>query len=214
MGAETVNPYRRGSEIRMAVQRTRRNAAQNRIMKGVDGMRQDARGLTLIELVVTLAVASVLLGIGVPSFQKLQRSMRAASAIHLVTTALATARISAVTRRMPVSVCPSLDGERCHGTTAWENGWIVFADPKRHTQPASSDAILHRFDPLRRGMALRSTAGRTLIRYHPSGMASGSNLSIRLCSTQEQRHLGSVIVNNAGRARTERHDNTACPFAP
>ena len=214
MGADTGNPYPPESGNRMTVQRARRDAPRSPEKKGVVGMRQEARGLTLIELVVTLAVASVLLGIGVPSFQKLQRGMRADTTFHLLTTALATARISAVSRRVPVSVCPSLDGERCHGTTAWEHGWIVFADPGRQTQPPSVDSILHRFDALRGGMALHSTAGRTLIRFHPSGMASGSNLSIRLCTTREQRHLGSVIVNNAGRARTERYENAACPFVP
>ncbi|KGM50983.1 hypothetical protein N792_12990 [Lysobacter concretionis Ko07 = DSM 16239] len=177
-------------------------------------MRQEARGFTLIELMVTLAVMAVLLGIGVPSFQRLQQSTRTTTAFHLLTTSLALARLSAVKSNAPVSVCPSRDGRHCRGDSVWDDGWIVFADPARAKQPASVDAVLHRFDRVGPRLALRSTAGRTLVRFHPSGMAYGSNLSVRLCSTRDRTHLGSVIVNNAGRPRSERHDGIPCPFAP
>lgn len=177
-------------------------------------MRQEARGFTLIELMVTVAVMAVLLGVGVPSFQRLQQSTRTAAAFHLLTTSLALARMAAVKQHAPVSVCPSSDGRYCRGDTTWEEGWIVFADPARAKQPASEDAVLQRFDRVGPGLALRSTTGRTLVRFQPSGMALGSNLSIRLCSTKDDSHLGSVIVNNAGRPRSERQDGTPCPFAP
>jgi type IV fimbrial biogenesis protein FimT len=157
---------------------------------------------------------AVLMGIGVPSFQRLQQSTRVATSFHLLTTSLALARMAAVKNHAPVSVCPSSDGRYCRGDTLWDDGWIVFADPTRAKQPASADAVLHRFDRASPGIALRSTAGRTLVRFHPSGMAHGSNLSVRLCSTKDGTHLGSVIVNNAGRPRSERHDGTPCPFVP
>ena len=175
-------------------------------------MRQDAYGVTLIELLVAVTVMGILLGIAVPSFQNLQRGMRADTTFHLITTALGTARVTAVTRGVPVSLCPSADGIRCDRVTSWEQGWIVFDDAARTGQPLSGTEILHRFSALKGAMALRSTAGRTLVRFQPSGMASGSNISLRLCSANDGTHLGSVIVNNAGRARTERKQSVACPF--
>lgn len=175
-------------------------------------MRQEARGFTLIELMVTLAGMGVLLGIGVPSFQRLQQKTRIATSFHLLTTSLALARITAVRNHAPVSICPSSDGRWCRGDAVWDDGWIVFADPARAAQPASDDAVLQRFDRPGPGVSLRSTAGRTLVRFHPSGMAHGSNLSVRLCSTIDRTHLGSVIVNNAGRPRSERYEGVPCPF--
>ncbi|WP_235318688.1 GspH/FimT family pseudopilin [Lysobacter sp. A03] len=176
-------------------------------------MRQDARGLTLLELLVAIAVMGVLLGVGVPSFKNLQRRMAADTTFHLITGALATARATAVTRGVPVSVCPSADGQRCDHHVFWEHGWIVFEDGGRGTQPASERAVLQRFGSLKGGITLRSTVGRTMLRFQPSGMSSGSNISLRLCSGSDDTHLGSVVVNNAGRARTERKQNEACPFA-
>ncbi|QOW25345.1 GspH/FimT family pseudopilin [Lysobacter sp. H23M47] len=176
-------------------------------------MRQDARGLTLLELLVAIAVMGVMLGVGVPSFQSLQRRMRADTTFHMITSALATARATAVTRGVPVSLCPSADGLRCDRHTAWEKGWIVFEDADRASQPAADSAVMQRFGSLKGGVVLRSTAGRTLLRFQPSGMSAGSNLSLRLCSEGDSTYLGSVVVNNAGRARTERKENESCPFA-
>ncbi|MGV8942084.1 MAG: GspH/FimT family pseudopilin [Lysobacter sp.] len=176
-------------------------------------MRQEARGFTLVELVVTLAVMTVLLGIGVPSFQRLQQGTRTATTFHLLTTSLALARMAAVKNHTPVSVCPSSDGRYCRGDTVWEDGWIVYSDPTRAKQPVSADAVLHSFDRVGPGLALRSTIGRTLVRFHSNGMAHGSNLSVRLCSTKDNTHLGSIIVNNAGRPRSKRYNDTPCPFA-
>ena len=184
-----------------------------RIMKGVDDMRQEARGVTLIELLVAVAVMAVLLGIGVPSFQRLQQSMHATTTFHLVTTSMALARMTAVKHHAPVSICPSRDGRYCRDDTVWDDGWIVYADPGRAKQPESVDAVLHRFDRVGPGLTLRSTSRRTLVRFQRSGMAHGSNVSVRLCSRSAGTHLGSVIMNNAGRPRTVRNANTPCPYA-
>lgn len=176
-------------------------------------MRQDAQGLTLLELLVAIAVMGVLLGIGVPSFQNLQRRMRADTTFNVLTASLAVARGTAVKIHSSVSVCPSSDGRFCRSDAVWDHGWIVFKDPARGKQPASADAILHRFERVSRGLAVRSTVGRTRVRYDASGMSRGSNVTIRFCSTSDHHHVGSVVVNNAGRPRTVRYHDAPCPFA-
>lgn len=177
-------------------------------------MRHVALGFTLIEAMTTLAVLAIILALGVPAFAGLRQRAGTANAFHLLTTSLAIARLTAVQRGMPISVCPSRDGLQCRNDVVWDEGWIVYADPTQSTQPATTDAILQRIDPIDSGLALRSTAGRTRVRFTPRGWASGSNLSARLCSTQDGRHLGSVIVNNAGRPRSERYLEKQCPYTP
>lgn len=212
MGADTANSYGPRATVRMNVQQGPRKAVRQPDQQGLDDMRQEAHGLTLLELLVAMAVMSVMLGIGVPSFQRLQQGSRTATTFHLMTTSLAFARMAAVKNHAPVSICPSRDGRSCRGNTIWDDGWIVYADPKRAKQPVSSDAVLHSVSRTRSGIALRSTAGRTIVRFQPNGMAHGTNLSIRLCSTSHGTHLGSVIVNNAGRPRSQRHGSLPCPF--
>src|SRR5690606_6837826 len=142
-----------------------------------------------------------------------QRSSES-GAYHLLTTSLAAARLRAVKDNAPVTVCPSADGHTCRGDGIWSDGWILYRDPGRNDQPPAMDAILQRFDRVGHALQLRSTSGRHRVRFLPSGWAYGSNLTIRLCRPGSGGFLGSVIVNNAGRPRTERQPaGSSCPFS-
>ena len=65
------------------------------------------RGFTLWELMTSLAVIGILLGIGVPSLMELQRNMAITSAANDLVSALLAARAEAVKRQVPVTVCAS-----------------------------------------------------------------------------------------------------------
>lgn len=180
------------------------------------GTRRDGTcpGFTLVELMAALAVAAVLLSVAVPAFTELQRRARAAGTYSDLTLSLAAARLLAVRLRHPVSLCPSPDGLRCADSTDWSRGWIVFSDPERDDQPADASAILRHGGSVAAPLVVRSTNGRKLVRFQPTGWAFGSNLSLRLCSRATGQLLGKVILNNAGRPRTEHleHTGTACPY--
>ncbi|MGQ4583794.1 GspH/FimT family pseudopilin [Lysobacter sp. F60174L2] len=178
-------------------------------------MRQEARGFTLIELMVTLVVLGTTLVLAAPSLSSLYRELNATAVYHQLTVSLAVARMGAVRRGQPVSVCPSRDGQRCSDDVVWDDGWIVFSDPQRNGQPVSVAAVLHHVERVGPGLALRSTGGRTLLRFAPDGWSHGSNVSIRLCREDKALLLGKVVVNVAGRSRTERTDGPLeCPFMP
>ena len=177
-------------------------------------MAQDARGFTLIEMMVVLAVLAVLVGVAAPAFAGLLRSAREAGAYHLLTTTLVSARMHAVTHGVPVTVCPSADGITCREDLVWEDGWIVYTDAGRHGQPQAREDVVQRLDGVGRGLALRSSPGRHRVRFTPLGWSYGSNVSIRLCDEREALLLGAVILNNAGRPRSEREDRLPCPYVP
>jgi type IV fimbrial biogenesis protein FimT len=86
------------------------------------------RGFTLIELIMTMTVAAILLAIGVPSFLYVTSSNRATSEINGLLGDLQFARGEAIKEGQTVTICSSTDGATCAGTTAWNNGWIVFSD--------------------------------------------------------------------------------------
>ena len=174
----------------------------------------NCRGFTLIEFLVATTLLAVLVGLGAPTLAHLQRSLRASDAMSRLTMAIATARIEAVRLNTPVTVCPSLDGRECSAGLGWERGFLVFADPDRTAQPAGESAVLQRFEALGHGLDARATAGRPYIRFQPSGWAAGTNASIRLCDRAARRFLGTVILNNAGRARVERPSAPLpCPYS-
>ncbi|MGY0556396.1 GspH/FimT family pseudopilin [Lysobacter sp. A421] len=176
-------------------------------------MKSVAKGFTLLELMVTLVLLAVALGVGLPALASVIERTRVASTYHLLTASLMAARTAAVTRSEPVTVCPSSNGMRCRGDQVWEDGWIIFVDSGRTGQPSGAASILRQIDAINGNLSLRTTSGRQRVRYLPSGRAYGSNASLRLCGHDDERLIGEVVVNNAGRARTQRATGyEPCPY--
>ncbi|GGZ54538.1 type 4 fimbrial biogenesis protein FimT [Lysobacter xinjiangensis] len=168
------------------------------------------RGLTLPELVITLAVLSIALGLGVPAARHVMDSVRATTSLHQLTASLAIAHNAAVTYRQPVTLCPSRDGASCLDGTDWSEGWIAYRDPLRQDAPATAADVLRRFDRQHPTLRLTTSTGRPRVRYLPNGSAAGTNASFRLCR-RSGALLGIVVVANSGRARRERPSaNAAC----
>ena len=85
------------------------------------------KGFTLLELMATIAVLAVLLGIGVPSFTEMVRNNRLSAQTNDFVAALNLARSEAVKRGLKVSVCPGVN-DTCSGATDWNAGILVFTD--------------------------------------------------------------------------------------
>lgn len=84
-----------------------------------------SRGFTLYELMVTLAVASVIISFGVPGFQSYVQNSRAVTHTNDLITALNLVRSEATRRRIPIDLCASDDGATCSGANDWSTGWIA-----------------------------------------------------------------------------------------
>lgn len=87
-----------------------------------------ARGFTLVELLVTMTVASILLAWGIPNLQLTLAANRLATQTNNFTTALALARSEAMQLGVPVTLCKSANGTSCAATGGYQQGWIVFAE--------------------------------------------------------------------------------------
>lgn len=86
-------------------------------------------GFTLVEVLITMAVAGILLSIAVPSFRYVTNSNRIAGEQNGLVGDLQFARAEAIKEGRTVTVCVSTDGNTCANTATWQSGWIVFSDP-------------------------------------------------------------------------------------
>ena len=165
--------------------------------------RGASQGVTLIEACIAMSVLAILTAIAIPSLHALQKRQQVRAAMHLITTQLSTARMTAVSHNTPVVVCPSNGGTRCRGDSNWNHGWLVFRDPDGNKQPDKPED-LYRSDPapLHPKLNILSSSGRRYMRYQATGLSYGSNLTLRVCFDGEL--VGSVVVNNAGRIRSTR----------
>lgn len=171
--------------------------------------RSRLHGFTLVEMMLAVAVLAILLGLAVPSLRDLQQRNRIAGAANELVAHINLARLHAVTRREITVMCPGTAASGCSGDNRWHRGWVVFRDPDRNGTPENERDVLRvgpRFDGL-----WADSAGRTRIRYQPSGASPGTNQTIKLCDPGSDRSRA-VIISNPGRPRVAAlPDHLACP---
>jgi type IV fimbrial biogenesis protein FimT len=91
-------------------------------------------GLTLLELMVAMAILSILLAIATPSLSAISEPQAVRGQVNAFLATLRYARSEAIRYRTPIVVCPSNNSESgtpsCSngGSDDWSKGWIVFVN--------------------------------------------------------------------------------------
>jgi type IV fimbrial biogenesis protein FimT len=87
-------------------------------------------GFTMVELLMTIAIAAIVAMLAIPSFQYVTNSNRVAAEVNGLLGDLQFARAEAIKEGQPVTVCMSKGGTTCDTTgSAWQSGWIVYSNP-------------------------------------------------------------------------------------
>ena len=105
--------------------------------RGHRTFRARSLGFTLVELMVTVSVLAVILGLAAPSFGALLASNRTSTVTNDLIGSLNLARSEAVRRAQPATLAASGSG-----ASGYSSGWTVFADADGDGAPqsASNDA--------------------------------------------------------------------------
>lgn len=151
-------------------------------------MKRYNKGFTLIELLVTLVIMTIIMAIGVPSFQTTISNSRLTTAINELSTSMNLARSEAIKRNRSVTI-------RKKDNVNWESGWIIFTDINADGSldgtgdatacDAGNECILKDHEALPNNLTLRpnNTVFNNFVRYTSSGMSSAGNVSFYLCDT-------------------------------
>ncbi len=166
------------------------------------GSAHQQRGVTLIEQIMVLAIIGVLISVATPSLRDLLTRNEMQTAQTDFIAALQHARSTAVTSGKRTLFCPSTDGAHCAPTTHWESGWLLGIDADHDNQPDGTPRYAGAGHVGK--LAIRSSVGRQVVRFHPDGSASGSNLTLLFCQPGAATSALSVVISNSGRVRGAR----------
>lgn len=183
--------------------------------------RVRVRGFTLIELVVTIAVAGILLAIAVPSYKSIVLNNRRASAVNDFVESLTYARGIAVSRRQNVVVCrsaqPTSSAPVCDTSTStnWNEGWVSFVDTNASGAFDTGEEIL-RTHEVSASLTLNgvSDTGSNMasrVSFQGSGVTSDTG-SVVYCDSRGWTTDARIITLTAGgRLQTFKRGDTGAP---
>jgi type IV fimbrial biogenesis protein FimT len=176
-----------------------------------------ARGISLVEMLISLSVMGTLASVATPSFVGILQSSRLSAASNEFLGALRLTRSEALRRGSRVAMCKSADGATCAETGGWEQGWIVFHDPNRNGAPDAGEDVIARGSPAGRRLLLTGNQPvAQLISFAPVGgprAASGAFLAgtVTLCERSADRAPArQIVMSSSGRVRVQQVTMDSC----
>ena len=162
-----------------------------------------ASGFSLVELMITLAIAVILLAVAVPSYQSLILDGRQNAIANELVLALTYAKSEAVKRGIVrVTVCSRATNTTCSDTTTWDNGWLVFVDNNANGTVDGADLVLQVYPALPGGSTLRAAA-RPRVTFRSTGSSAGFNDTLRLCDTRGTAKARGIVLSAQGRVKID-----------
>jgi type IV fimbrial biogenesis protein FimT len=166
-------------------------------------------------MLTVITIVSILMAIGVPSYQYVTSSNRISGEVNSLLGDLQYARAEAIKEGQTVSVCASTNLTTCSGTTTWQNGWIVFSDVNGSGAVDSpNDQVLRVQRAFSLGDTFNANNGMKFVTFNREGFALNLNnppitvtLHAAVPSTGSTRCLQITIV---GQLTTEAAGTGAC----
>ena len=171
---------------------------------------RSAGGYSLYELLMSLALAAIVLGVGLPSFGTLVADQRLRAQIDPLFHAIHRARKASITRRRAVTLCASDDGRQCAQSMDWSAGWILFVNDDRDEPPARDDDEtllgVHTGDP---GVAIAANRPAFTLR---STELRATNGTLVFCDRAGRVRPRALVVSYTGRPRVALADRRGRPY--
>src|SRR4051812_10223473 len=113
------------------------------VRAGCPPMNRRNGGFTLMELMVVLAIAATIVGLGAPSFNRFRLNARLTNSANDVLASLTTSRTESIKSQVIVSMCRSANPTAPAATCANSNiGWVSFRDLNGNCAHDAGEAVV------------------------------------------------------------------------
>lgn len=170
-------------------------------------------GFTLIEAMVTVAILTIVLSIGVPAMTAMIENYRLTAVTNELLTSIQFARTEAIRQRNRVTICSrAANGDVCDNATGWSSGWLIYLDDAPAANPtANANGLLRIASNLNTNNLTISGSSHAASYLSFSGNGgsiswngSPATITLTICSTSTALDSGNrareILVNAVGRA--------------
>lgn len=159
--------------------------------------RARVHGFTMIELVVTMTIASILMALAIPSVTTFIKNQRLTTATNSLVLSLNLARSEALKRDVAtgVTVCASSGAAACNGAT-WTGGWIVI-----DTSGGANAGVLSGVPSIGTHDTISEAAGQLQTTFQSNGTVTAA-ASFTICDDRGAAFAHSIDVGPTGRVLT------------
>ncbi|TVZ38376.1 type IV fimbrial biogenesis protein FimT [Alteromonadaceae bacterium 2753L.S.0a.02] len=170
------------------------------------------KGLTLIDLMISVSIFLIIVTIAIPAFNSLlKRNLQRESTqslIHLINFT----RLQAVETGVEAVMCPSADTIECESD--WNLPIMVFNDSDGDRARSESEPLLKHLTIVngRETLSWSSFRDRDYLHFNEEGTTDYQNGTFYYCNGDDTEYKAQVIVSKAGRARvvSNRHLRDRC----
>jgi type IV fimbrial biogenesis protein FimT len=178
------------------------------------------RGFSMIELMVTLAVASILVGVLAPNMRVYLLNNQLSNGVNDMLHSIQVARTEAIKRQLPagggVVVCgtaaPTVADAALTCDYATFKGWFVFVDANANWQHDANEPVIERHGLLDASVTVKTDANARIVSFAASGFANpaGARVPMRtlvMCDSRGVKQTGNnataraLFITTTGRAR-------------
>ncbi|MCF2949833.1 GspH/FimT family pseudopilin [Paraglaciecola aquimarina] len=154
-------------------------------------------GVTLIELMITLAIVTIILTSVGPSIQSILIKNRIVAEINELSALVQYARHQAIDEQTLVTVCPSLDYTNC--TTDWNNPKMAFIDSDNNAIRGATEELIVSVAAASDANLITSTQNSII--FEETGQANNA-VEILLCHKDKSaEYARSITITLQGRVK-------------
>ncbi len=154
-------------------------------------------GVTLLEMLITLAIAAILLTLVAPNVQSILTRNKIAAEINEMSGLLQFARYTAIDEQITTVVCPSNDFSGC--VNDWNAPKMVFIDEDGNNARDVNEPLLLSSQAISSSNEMTSTIN--VVQFLDSGAAAAGTM-IRICpNSKDVEFARALFVTLQGRTR-------------